>query len=94
MPQPRYLQLYAPYEYLLSLNPDTYVEQLAEKGSDLTLAQVKQEVFKHERELELMEQQLPAAVCLGLVQVNCNKVRPISRHYPDLGLHRNTSCAP
>ena len=69
-----YLDQYKPYEYLLTLNVDAYVDQLAGKGSELSLAEVKGEVMCHLAELQAMEEQLPISITLGLVQVNCGKV--------------------
>ena len=69
-----YLDQYKPYEYLLTLNVDAYVDQLGGKGSELSLAEVKGEVMCHLAELQAMEEQLPISITLGLVQVNCGKV--------------------
>jgi hypothetical protein len=56
------------------LNVEAYVGALAMKGTDLSLAEISQEVSMHTAQLAAMEEQLQGSVNLGLVQVNCNKV--------------------
>ncbi|WIA31960.1 hypothetical protein OEZ86_002815 [Tetradesmus obliquus] len=70
-----YLAKYAAYEPLLTLNVEAYVEALAAKGTELGLADISREVASHSAELAHMEEHLLPTVCLGLVQVNCMKVR-------------------
>jgi hypothetical protein len=50
------------------------VDQLAGKGSELSLSEVKGEVLRHMAELQAMEEHIPISITLGLVQVNCGKV--------------------
>lgn len=62
------------YEPLLALNTDAYVGALAIKGTGLSLADITREVAVHTADLATMGECLQGSVCLGLVQVNCNKV--------------------
>jgi hypothetical protein len=53
---------------------EAYVGALALKGTDLSLAEITQEVSLHLAQLATMEEQLQGSINLGLIQVNCNKV--------------------
>jgi len=70
-----YLAFYSSYRPLLTLNVEAYVGALALKGTDLSLAEISQEVATHTAQLAAMEEQLHGSISLGLIQVNCNKVR-------------------
>lgn len=69
-----YLAYYKAYQPLLNLNVEAYVGALALKGTDLSLAEITQEVSTQTAQLATMEEQLQGSVNLGLVQVNCTKV--------------------
>jgi hypothetical protein len=73
-PSCSYLAFYKAYQPLLVLNVEAYVGALALKGTDLSLAEITQEVSLHLAQLATMEEQLQGSVNLGLIQVNCNKV--------------------
>ncbi|KAF6265909.1 dynein heavy chain 2 [Scenedesmus sp. NREL 46B-D3] len=70
-----YLAKYAAYEPLLTMSVEAYVDVLAAKGTELGLADISREVASHSAELAHMEEHLLPTVNLGLVQVNCMKVR-------------------
>lgn len=69
-----YLAFYNTYQPLLTLNVEAYVGALALKGTELSLAEISQEVATHTAQLAAMEEQLHGSISLGLIQVNCNKV--------------------
>lgn len=69
-----YLAFMRTYQPLLTLDVEQYVAALAQKGPDLSLTEITQEVAKHTAELATMEEQLQGSTNLGLVQINCNKV--------------------
>lgn len=69
-----YLAYFKAYQPLLNLNVETYVGALALKGTELSLAEITQEVSTQTAQLATMEEQLQGSVNLGLIQVNCTKV--------------------
>lgn len=86
-PAHSYLAFYKAYQPLLVLNVEAYVGALALKGTDLSLAEITQEVALHTAQLATMEEQLQGSINLGLIQVNCNKVSvgmayPLAKGWP------------
>jgi hypothetical protein len=82
-----YLVFYTAYQPLLTLNVEAYVGALAMKGTDLSLAEISQEVSMHTAQLAVLEEQLQGSVNLGLVQVNCNKVGAQHAHVAALNTY-------
>eukprot|EP00878_Enallax_costatus_P016966 GHUV01017809.1.p1 GENE.GHUV01017809.1~~GHUV01017809.1.p1 ORF type:complete len:1283 (+),score=439.89 GHUV01017809.1:87-3935(+) len=70
-----YLGQYSTYNGLLNVDVESYVQRFAAQGVDLSLADISKEVANQIAELSYMEENLLPTVNLGLVQVNCVKVR-------------------
>ncbi|GBF98747.1 dynein heavy chain axonemal [Raphidocelis subcapitata] len=77
LPMRDYLNCWKRYEPLLALSVEAEVERLAARGAELTLGEVQASVARAVADLREMEAALPATMNLGLVQVNCVKVRDL-----------------
>lgn len=65
---------YCRYEELLQLNVEQYVTNLENKGEDLSLNEVRNDIKKHSAELDALTEALPQGMSVGLVFINTTKV--------------------